>query len=129
MRCAMTGTPYTVFGYKGKQVRDAIHCHDLIRAFDCVLPRAPRRRGLQHRRRPAFSNCSVLEAIALAEEITGRELQWTLRRRATGSATTSGGSATTAGFRRHYPGWRQEYDVREILRRDLHEANVERWHA
>jgi CDP-paratose 2-epimerase len=34
MKCAMTGTPYTVFGYQGKQVRDNIHSHDLINAFD-----------------------------------------------------------------------------------------------
>src|SRR5438477_651283 len=33
MRCVMTGRPYTVFGYEGKQVRDAIHRADLIRAF------------------------------------------------------------------------------------------------
>jgi len=34
MCCVMTETPYTIFGYKGKQVRDAIHSNDLIRAFD-----------------------------------------------------------------------------------------------
>ena len=33
MKCTVTGTPYTVFGYKGKQVRDNIHCTDLVRAF------------------------------------------------------------------------------------------------
>jgi Nucleoside-diphosphate-sugar epimerases len=33
MKCAVTGTPYTVFGYKGKQVRDNIHSADLISAF------------------------------------------------------------------------------------------------
>ena len=48
----MTGTPYTVFGYKGKQVRDNIHSADLIRAFDDVLRSPASRRGLQHRRRP-----------------------------------------------------------------------------
>ena len=52
MRCAITGTPYTIFGYKGKQVRDAIHSHDLIRAFEAVLEGPAGRRGLQHRRRP-----------------------------------------------------------------------------
>ena len=31
MRCVVDGTPYTVFGYKGKQVRDNIHSHDLRR--------------------------------------------------------------------------------------------------
>jgi CDP-paratose 2-epimerase len=34
MKCAVTGMPYTVFGYKRKQVRDNIHSNDLIRAFD-----------------------------------------------------------------------------------------------
>ena len=33
MKCAMTGTQYTVYGYKGKQVRDNIHSADLIAAF------------------------------------------------------------------------------------------------
>ena len=33
MKCAVTGTPYSVFGYKSKQVRDNIHSADLIRAF------------------------------------------------------------------------------------------------
>ena len=34
MKCTMTGTPYKVFGYQGKQVRDNIHSYDLIQAFD-----------------------------------------------------------------------------------------------
>ena len=52
MKCTVTGTPYTVFGYEGKQVRDNIHSADLIAAFDAFrkAPRAARR--LQHRRRP-----------------------------------------------------------------------------
>ena len=33
MKCIVTGTPYTVYGYKGKQVRDNIHSADLIQAF------------------------------------------------------------------------------------------------
>ena len=41
MRCTMTGTPYNVFGYKGKQVRDAIHSSDLIACFDRFF-QAPR---------------------------------------------------------------------------------------
>ena len=34
MKWTMTGTPYKVFGYQGKQVRDNIHSYDLIQAFD-----------------------------------------------------------------------------------------------
>src|SRR5213082_3868449 len=41
MKCTVTGTPYTVFGYEGKQVRDNIHCADLIEAF-AAFHAAPR---------------------------------------------------------------------------------------
>ena len=52
MKCTVTGTPYTVFGYDGKQVRDNIHSADLIAAF-AAFRKAPAPRGrLQHRRRP-----------------------------------------------------------------------------
>jgi CDP-paratose 2-epimerase len=51
MRCTMTGDPYTIFGYDGRQVRDNIHSADLVAAFHTFPPRAPQRRGLQHRRR------------------------------------------------------------------------------
>jgi nucleoside-diphosphate-sugar epimerase len=39
MKCIVTGTPYTVYGYKGKQVRDNIHSADLIQAFLSFLKR------------------------------------------------------------------------------------------
>ena len=71
--------PYTIFGYKGKQVRDAIHSRDLIAAFEQFF-RAPRvGRGLQHRRRPHAATASVIEAIEIAEEITGNEIPTQLR--------------------------------------------------
>src|SRR5215207_3884923 len=34
MKCTVTGEPYTIFGYGGKQVRDNIHSADVVRAFD-----------------------------------------------------------------------------------------------
>jgi CDP-paratose 2-epimerase len=76
MRCAMTGAAYTVYGYKGKQVRDAIHSHDLIRAFDAFF-KAPRSAEVYNIGGGRFSNASVLEAIELAQEISGEELDWT----------------------------------------------------
>ncbi|TAE94556.1 MAG: NAD-dependent epimerase/dehydratase family protein, partial [Runella slithyformis] len=33
MKCAITGDEYTIFGYKGKQVRDNIHSWDLVNMF------------------------------------------------------------------------------------------------
>jgi CDP-paratose 2-epimerase len=126
MRCALEGREYTVFGYQGKQVRDAIHSQDLIRAFDCVF-RAPRVAEVYNIGGGRHSNTSVLEAIALASEISGRELQWRYdERNRIGDHIWWIGS--NARFHGHYPDWRQEYDVRRILE-ELHEANAERWHA
>jgi CDP-paratose 2-epimerase len=67
----MTGAPYTVFGYKSKQVRDAIHSHELILAFD-VFSRAPSVAEVYNIGGGRFSNTSVLEAIDLAQEIVGQ---------------------------------------------------------
>ena len=64
MKCAITGHPYTVFGYKGKQVRDNIHSRDLANMFWAYCRRPPGR-GVQ----PGggrHTNCSMLEAIAMS---------------------------------------------------------------
>ena len=95
MRCVMTGTPYTVFGYKGKQVRDAIHSRDLIRAFDEFF-RAPRVAEVYNIGGGRFSNASVHRGDrARRRRSRARSSSGSTRTR-TGSATTSGGSATTA---------------------------------
>jgi CDP-paratose 2-epimerase len=125
MRCTMTGTKYTVYGYKGKQVRDAIHSHDLIRAFDEVF-RAPRVGEIYNIGGGRFSNASVLEAIELAQEIVGEELEWTYK-----DESRIGDHIWWIGdnghFESHYPSWRLEYDVPRILE-EIRDANAERWH-
>jgi CDP-paratose 2-epimerase len=126
MKCAALGQPYTVFGYKGKQVRDNIHSADLIRAFD-EFARAPRSAEVYNIGGGRFSNCSMLEAISLCEEITGRAMSWKYA-----EANRAGDHiwwiSDTSRFRTHYPRWRQEYDVPGILR-EIHDANAERWSA
>jgi CDP-paratose 2-epimerase len=124
MRCAMTGTPYTVLGYKGKQVRDAIHSSDLIRAFYEVY-KVPRVAEVYNIGGGRFSHCSVLEAIHISQEISGREMKWSY------SETNRIGDhiwwvGSNARFQEHYPDWKMEYDVERILT-DIHEANAERW--
>ena len=126
MKCTVTGTPYTVFGYAGKQVRDNIHSADLIAAF-AAFHRAPRAAAVYNIGGGRFSNCSMLEAIEICERIAGRELtgRWG---RSRGSATTAGGSPTSAPFKADYPGWKLRYGVEDILR-EMHEQNLERWTA
>lgn len=126
MRCAATGTSYTVYGYKGKQVRDNIHSADLIHAFDAFY-RAPRSAEVYNIGGGRFSNCSMLEAIDLCQEITGRDLNWTY------SETNRIGDhiwwvSDTSHFEQQYPDWKLEYDVPRILR-EIYEANRERWQA
>ena len=124
MRCAATGTPYTVFGYGGKQVRDNIHSADLIRAFYEFF-KAPRSAEVYNIGGGRFSNCSMLEAIDLCERIAGRELTWHY------DETNRVGDhiwwiSDNGRFASHYPAWRQEYDVPRILG-EIYEANAERW--
>jgi len=124
VRCAMTRTPYTVFGYGGKQVRDAIHSHDLIAAFDAFF-RAPRVAEVYNIGGGRFSNVSVLEAIDLVQEVTGEELEWSI----SGTARTGDHIwwiSDNGRFSEHYPGWRQAYDVRAIVT-ELYERNREHW--
>ena len=71
MRCVMEGRTYNLFGYKGKMVRDAIHSHDVLTAFEAFF-RNPRSARSTTSAAAGFSNASHLEAFALAEEITGQ---------------------------------------------------------
>jgi CDP-paratose 2-epimerase len=124
MKCTMTGMEYTVFGYKGKQVRDNIHSSDLISAFD-EFYRNPRKGAVYNIGGGRFSNCSMLEAIALCEQISERKLSWSY------SETNRSGDhiwwiSDLGKFKQHYPGWEQKHDVKSILN-DIFAKNVNRW--
>jgi CDP-paratose 2-epimerase len=126
MRCTVSGDPYTVFGYGGKQVRDNIHSADFVGAI-AEFHRAPRVAAVYNMGGGRRSNCSMLEAIAACEEIAGRRLDWEL------VDTARMGDhrwwiSDTSDFEADYPGWRPTYDVPAILG-EIYERNVERWSA
>lgn len=124
VRCTMTGTPYTVFGYKGKQVRDIIHSEDLIHAFYEFF-RKPSKGEVYNIGGGRFSNCSVLEAIELAQEVTGRKLRWTYA-----EENRVGDHIwwinDNRKFQAEYPHWEREHDLRQIVQ-DIYETNRNRW--
>jgi CDP-paratose 2-epimerase len=124
MRCTITGEPYTVFGYDGKQVRDNIHSADLVAAFE-EFKRAPRSAAVYNIGGGRRSNCSMLEAIDVCERIAGRELHWELSDQAR-KGDHRWWISDLAPFETDYPGWRIRYDVDAILR-EIHDQNVERW--
>jgi CDP-paratose 2-epimerase len=126
MRCTMTGEPYTVYGYGGKQVRDNIHSADLVAAFE-GFHRAPRTGVAYNIGGGRQNSCSVLEAIELCEEIAGRELRWTLSDRIR-IGDHRWWISDLEPFQRDYPEWNITHDVDAILR-EIHAHNAELWMA
>ena len=124
MKCVVTGTPYTVFGYGGKQVRDNIHSADLVAAFEAYRI-APRPAAVYNIGGGRFSNCSMLEAIDACERIAGRELDWEI-----GPEPRIGDHrwwiSDLGPFKDDYPDWSPRHGIDDILTQ-MHEQNVERW--
>ncbi len=126
MRCTVTGDPYTVFGYDGKQVRDNLHAHDVVAAF-AAFHRAPRSAAVYNLGGGRASNVSMLEAIEKCQLIAGRELAWTL------SDTARAGDhrwwiSDLDAFRSDYPEWDVTFGINDVLH-DIHAHNAERWAA
>jgi CDP-paratose 2-epimerase len=123
MICAVSSRSYRVFGYKGKQVRDNIHSFDLVEAF-VEFVRAPRSGEVYNIGGSRHSNCSMLEAIELCEDISGRKLSWSYEE------TNRIGDhiwwiSDVGKFQKHYPTWKFRYSLPGILE-EIHRAVSER---
>ena len=113
MKCAITGDQYTVFGYKGKQVRDNIHSFDLANMF-WNFYQNPRSGEIYNTGGARHSNCSILEAIQICEEITGNRMNYNY------SDTNRIGDhiwyiSDIRKFKSHYPEWDFQYNLHDIL--------------
>jgi CDP-paratose 2-epimerase len=71
IKCNLTATPYHIYGYKGKQVRDNIHSVDVAR-FIAAFIDAPRAGEVYNLGGGRANSVSILEAFSLIEEISGR---------------------------------------------------------
>lgn len=126
MRCTVTGEPYTIFGYGGKQVRDNIHANDVVQAFSAFHAN-PKKAAVYNLGGGRQSNVSMLEAIELCQQIAGRELDYTL------SDDNRIGDhrwwiSDLDAFKADYPGWDITFGIEDVLR-ESYEHNVERWTA
>lgn len=123
VQCALTGRHYTIFGYKGKQVRDNIHSHDLVSALYAFYEN-PRSGAVYNIGGSRFANCSVLEAIALSEELTGCEMNYSLS-----DENRSGDHiwwiSDVRRFQADYPDWQYQYDLRTTVQ-EIVDATRER---
>lgn len=112
-KCNLTGDHYTIFGYKGKQVRDNIHSYDLVNMF-WHFYNSPKKGEVYNAGGSRFSNCSMLEAIDILEEVSGKKMNY--------SYTTDNRVgdhiwyiSDVHKFKSHYPEWEYKYDLKDII--------------
>ncbi len=123
MKCAVTKQPYTIFGYKGKQVRDNIHSYDLVNMF-WHFAQNPRQGEVYNAGGSRHSNCSMQEAIEICERISGNKMQikydennrigdhiWYV--------------SDVRKFQSHFPDWKYRYTLDEMMQQ-IHDALVKR---
>ncbi len=123
IKCVVYQKHYTIFGYKGKQVRDNIHSNDLVKAFWHYY-QAPIAGAVYNMGGSRHSNCSVLEAIAIAEDAAGEKLSYSL------SDDAREGDhiwwvSDVRRFQNDYPAWGYEYDLKTTIR-EMVEATKEK---
>lgn len=113
MRCAITGEHYTIYGYKGKQVRDNIHSYDLVNMF-WHFYQNPRKGEVYNAGGGRYSNCSIIEAISLCEEIVGKKIHYNYT-----ESNRSGDHiwwiSDISKFQSHYPEWSFKYSLPMIM--------------
>lgn len=119
VKCIVEKKPYRIFGYKGKQVRDNIHSNDLVSAF-LHFHRNPRCGEVYNMGGSRHSNCSMLEAIRMGEELSGNKLDFTyVEDNRVGDHIWY--VSDVRKFQEHYPDWQYRYSIQDIMR-EIHEA-------
>lgn len=113
LKVALSGRPYTVHGYKGKQVRDNIHSFDVVRAFE-EFARSPRPGEVYNLGGGRANSVSMREAIAKMEALTGKKINWTYSDQARKGDHICYIS-NLAKLKSHFPGWNVTRSLDSIL--------------
>jgi len=123
VRCNLEGRTYTIYGYKGKQVRDNIHSLDVARFISAFIER-PRAGEVYNIGGGKNNTCSVLQAIQLVERTTGRPMHHTY------VDTPRIGDhicyySDLSKMRAHYPDWDITVPLSQIVQ-EIVDANMVR---
>lgn len=113
VKCFVNDNHYTIFGYKGKQVRDNIHSYDLVSAFNEFYMN-PKIGEVYNIGGSRHSNISMLEAINKISDIMGKKLKYTI------SPNNRIGDhiwyiSDVSKFKSHYPNWNYKYNIEDII--------------
>jgi len=113
-KCIAIGKKYTIFGYKGKQVRDNIHSYDLVNMFWHFYQK-PRRGEVYNAGGSRHSNISILEAIEKIENILGKKANYEyVDENRIGDHIWY--ISDVSKFKKHFPKWDFEYGIDDILK-------------
>ncbi|MFA5362973.1 MAG: NAD-dependent epimerase/dehydratase family protein [Candidatus Omnitrophota bacterium] len=113
VKCAVTGRKYSIYGYKGKQVRDNIHSYDLVNAFYHFFKK-PRSGEVYNIGGSRYANVSLLEAIDLCEQISGKELEYEYVKQPR-RGDHIWWISDVSKFKAHYPRWKYTYSIRDTI--------------
>lgn len=113
VRCVAIGEKYTIFGYKGKQVRDNIHSYDLVNAFYHFYKK-PRRGEVYNIGGSRYSNISMIEAIEKIERVLSKKanVEYTDQPR---EGDHIWYISDVSKFKSHYPKWDFTYNIDDII--------------
>lgn len=112
VHCAASGKEYTIFGYKGKQVRDQIHCYDVAHLF-LEFFRAPRFGEVYNMGGGRANSLSILETVDVLANM-GLQLHYSYK------DTNRVGDhicyiSDLTKLHTHFPNWKMQYNLARIL--------------
>jgi CDP-paratose 2-epimerase len=124
VRCLVFGRPYKIYGYKGKQVRDNLHSYDLVNAFWNFFqnPKSGEAYNIGGSR---HSNCSIVEAIQISENLSRQKLNYSMVPDAR-AGDHIWWISDVGKFMRHYPGWQFKYTLEDIFRELIEAAQAQK---
>lgn len=123
VKCNVEGKRYTIYGYKGKQVRDNIHSLDVARFIDAFI-QAPRCAEVYNLGGGRGNSCSILEAFALIERISGKKMLYDyVDKNREGDHICY--ISNLGKMRKHYPGWDITKSLDHIFE-EIHRAWIQR---
>lgn len=119
IKCNVEGRPYRVYGYKGKQVRDNLHAHD-VAGFAHAFWQAPHCGEIYNLGGGRENSCSILEAFERVESLSGQKMKFEYREEARKGDHICYISDLSKA-QRHYPSWGVEKSITHIFQ-EIHSS-------
>ena len=119
VKCCLRNKKYTIYGYKGKQVRDNIHSYDLVSMFWQFVKKPTYGEVFNVGGGPK-NNCSILEAIQLIENLTNKKMKVKiLNKNRIGDHIWYVSNINK--FKKYYPKWKMKYSLKKIIQEIIQE--------